>query len=104
MTGVRESVAIMPGIVGAVPDEVRPHRTPLAPCTGGDNDLERPPLRIRQASLWYRDPGVGRCRLMSYLADVAQDRSFEESALVLGRDLRAHGYRDLAAALLARTP
>jgi len=35
---------------------------------------------------------------------VAQDRSFEESALVLSRDLRAHGYRDLAAALLEVVP
>lgn len=41
---------------------------------------------------------------MSYVADVAQDRSFEESARVLGRDLRAHGYRDLAAALLEILP
>lgn len=41
---------------------------------------------------------------MSYLAEVAQDRSFEESALVLGRDLRADGYRDLAAALLEVVP
>lgn len=38
--------------------------------------------------------------LMSYLAGVAQARSFEKSALALGRDLRAHGHRDLAAALL----
>lgn len=35
---------------------------------------------------------------------MAQARSLEESALLLGRDLRTHGHRDLAAVLLEVVP